>query len=98
MPDWIFVLQCYSIIILGILIQLLQMIALYKDPHGGNVFKKVAITTQVRSSDTTGGNINTRKIVVAEEEDGSELTLLREKVTQLETELKLYKEREETMH
>ena len=77
------------------------MIALYKDPHGGNVFKKlkVAITTQVRSSGTTGNNINTRRNVVTEEEqDGSELTLLREKVTQLEAQMKLYKEREEAVH
>ena len=62
------------------------MIALYKDPQGKNVFKMVAITTQVRSSGTPGNT--TRNIVATEEEGDSELNILRERVNQLEAKLK----------
>ena len=74
------------------------MVALYKDPQGKNVFKRVALTTQVRSSGTSGSNTNTTSTGAAEGDGDSELTILRERVTQLEAELILYKEREGTMH
>ena len=72
------------------------MVSLYKDPQGKNVFKRVALTTQVRSSGTSGSNTNTTG--AAEGDGDSELTILREKVTQLEERLKLYKEREGIVH
>ena len=74
------------------------MIALYKDPQGKNVFKRVAITTQVRSSGTSGSNTNTTSTGAAEGDGDSELTILRERVTQLEERLKLYEERDEPEH
>ena len=75
---------------------LLQMVALYKDPHGKNVFKRVALTTQVRSSGTSGSNTNTTSTGAAEGDgERCELTVLRERVTQLEERLKLYEERED---
>ena len=74
---------------------LLQMIALYKDPQGKNVFKSTAITTtQVKSSGTSGSSVHNKNTALAEEEGDSELTLLREKVAQLEAKLTLYKERD----
>ena len=69
------------------------MIARYKDPQGKNVFKSIGITTtQVKSSGTSGSSVHSKNTAPAEEVGDSELTLLREKVTQLEANLKLYKE------
>ena len=68
------------------------MVALYKDPQGKNVFKRVALTTQVRSSGTSGSNTNITSTGAAERDGDGELTILRERVTQLEEMLKLYEE------
>ena len=70
------------------------MVALYKDPEGKNVFKRVAITTQVKSCDISGSNTNPTSTGTAEGDGVSELTILRERVTQLEERVKLYEERE----
>ena len=70
------------------------MVALYKDPQGKNVFKRVALTTQVKSPGTSGSNINTTSTRAAVGDGDSELTILRERVTQLEERLKLYEEKE----
>ena len=71
------------------------MVALYKDPQGRKVFKRVALTTQVRSSGTSGSNTNTTSTGAAEGDGDSELTILRERVIQLEERVKLYEERNE---
>ena len=77
------------------LLATLQMVALYKDPQGKNVFNSAAITTQVRSSGTSGINTNTTSTGATEVDGDSEL---RKRVTQLEAELILYKERERALH
>ena len=41
------------------------MVALYKDPQGKNVFQRVAVTTQMRSSGTAGTNTNTTSCAAA---------------------------------
>ena len=74
------------------------MVALYKDPQGKNVFNSAAVTTQVRSSGTSGVNANTTSTGATEVDGDSELTLLRKRVTQQEAELILYKERERALH
>ena len=70
------------------------MVALYKDPEGKNVFKRVALTTQVKSSSISGSNTNPTSTGAAKGDGVSELTILRERVTQLEERVKLYEERE----
>ena len=70
------------------------MVALYKDPQGKNVFNSAAITMQVRSSGTSGINAKITSTGATEGDGDSELTLLRERVTQLEAELIMYKERD----
>ena len=75
------------------------MVALYKDPQGKNVFKRVAITTQVRSSSISGSNTNTTSTGATWGDGDSELTTLRERVTQLEERLKQNEEKDnKTVH
>ena len=71
------------------------MIALYKDPQGKNVFKRMEVITQVRSSSNSGIPTNTTSTGATGRDSDSELTILRERVTQLEERLKLYEERED---
>jgi len=71
------------------------MVALYKDPQGKNVFQRVAVTTHVGSSGITGTNTNITSTAIDKEEGDSELTILRERVTQLEAKLKIHEERED---
>ena len=52
------------------------MVALYKDPQGRNVFKRVALTTQVKSSGTSGSNTNTTSTGAAVGDGDSELAIL----------------------
>ena len=59
------------------------MVALYKDPKGKNVFKRVLLTTQVKSSGTSGSNTNPTSTGAAGGDGNSELTILRERVIQL---------------
>ena len=73
------------------------MIALYKDPQGKNVFKGLRediMAYNRGSSGTTGSITNTTNTVATDQGSDSELIILRERVTQLEEEMKLYKERE----
>ena len=73
------------------------MVALYKDPQGRNVFKRMEVkttTTQMSSYGISGSNINTNTVPAAEE-DESEVTILKERVTQLEARLKLYEGKKE---
>ena len=67
------------------------MVALYKDPHGRSIFESVAATTQVRPTEENNYGKNT----IGEGHDDSELTILRERVTQLEEMLKLQDGRKE---
>ena len=70
------------------------MIALYKDPQGKNVFKRMEVkttTTEMKSGSSGSASTNTASTV--DKEGVSELTILRERVTQLEAKLKLHEER-----
>lgn len=68
------------------------MIALYKDPKGRRVFKRMEVktTTTQMSSSGTSGSASTNTASTVDKEGDSELNILRERVTQLEERLKMY--------
>ena len=64
------------------------MVALYKDPQGDKVFDKVNHS----SHHSNGSNHNGSTIMNLDREAVNELTTLRNRVIQLEKQLKLYEE------
>ena len=74
------------------------MVALYKDPQGRNVFKKMEVkTTNAQMSASGISGILTPMLINATEENESEVTILKERVTQLEARLKLYEGKREAV-
>ena len=76
------------------------MIALYNDPEGKNVFKRMRVKTTVTQMSSTGisSNTNTNSAAPTSNKDGDiELSTLRERVTHLEERLKLYEEKKEAV-